>query len=126
MGTFASGSSSTPTTPYEVDVGSITNTACTTNTLYNPGQITGNMICARESGKDACQGSKYLNFYICFIVISRRFWWYFDDQGEQLLLSDRSGVLGYWMWTEQCSGCLNQGYQPARMDQSADQGEHLP
>merc|ERR1719244_315914 len=55
-GTFQSGGSSTPNTPYEVDVDTISNTACTTNTLYNPGEITSNMICARRSGKDACQG----------------------------------------------------------------------
>merc|ERR1719233_842514 len=47
-GTFQSGGSSSPSTPYEVDVETITNTACTTNTLYNPGRITSNMICARR------------------------------------------------------------------------------
>merc|ERR1719341_2363639 len=77
-GTFSSGSSSTPNTPFEVDVDSITNIACTTNTLYNnPGQITSNMICARESGKDACQGdsggplmTKESNFFSLIGVVS--------------------------------------------------------
>jgi len=55
-GTFSYGSSSAPTIPYEVDLDSISNTACTTNTQYNPGMITSNMICAREPGKDSCQG----------------------------------------------------------------------
>ena len=55
-GTFQSGGNTSPNTPYEADVDTITNTACTTNTLYNPGEITTNMICARRSGKDACQG----------------------------------------------------------------------
>lgn len=76
-GTFSSGSSSSPTIPYEVDVNSITNTACTTNTLYNTGEITSNMICARESGKDACQGdsggplmTKENNFFSLIGVVS--------------------------------------------------------
>ena len=55
-GTFQSGGNTSPDTPYEADVDTITNTACTTNTLYNPGEITSNMICASRSGKDACQG----------------------------------------------------------------------
>jgi len=55
-GTFSSGSSSTPNTLYEVDVKTISNSACTTNTQYGSGDVTSNMICAKESGKDACQG----------------------------------------------------------------------
>jgi len=76
-GTFFSGSSSVPTTPYEVDVSTITNTACTTNTLYSSGEITSNMICAREAGKDACQGdsggplmTKESNFFSLVGVVS--------------------------------------------------------
>merc|ERR1712215_567094 len=55
-GLRTSGSNNLPNVPYEVDVDTITNTACTTNTLYSPSNVTANMICARESGKDACQG----------------------------------------------------------------------
>jgi len=55
-GKFRYGGSTTPNTPYQVDVDTITNTACTTNTLYDPGMITSNMICARRSGKNSCQG----------------------------------------------------------------------
>jgi len=55
-GTFSSGGGSTPDTLYEVDVDTITNTACTTGTQYTSGEITSNMICAKRAGKDACQG----------------------------------------------------------------------
>ena len=43
-------------TPNKVDVNTMTNSACTSNTAYQPGQITSNMICAALPGKDACQG----------------------------------------------------------------------
>ena len=115
-GTISSGSSSSPNTPYEVDVSTITNTACTTNTLYNPGEITGNMICAREAGKDSCQGLVILLEHIYLVYIFRRFRWSFDHQGEQLLLSDRSCFLGYWMCSVECSGCLLKGDQSTGMD----------
>ena len=38
----------------EVDVTTITNTAC--NDAYGDGEITDSMVCARDDGKDACQG----------------------------------------------------------------------
>ena len=38
----------------EVNVTTMTNTAC--NGDYGAGAITGSMICAADSGKDACQG----------------------------------------------------------------------
>ena len=45
-----------PFIPHEVDVDTITNTACTTDTSYAKDEITDNMLCARRSGKDSCQG----------------------------------------------------------------------
>ena len=55
-GKLISGGNFSPKTLYEVDVDTITNSACTTGTLYKPGRITSNMICARRAGKDSCQG----------------------------------------------------------------------
>ena len=45
--------SSGPTTDllHMVGVRSLSNSQCTTGTLYQPGQITNNMICAAASGK---------------------------------------------------------------------------
>jgi len=40
----------------EVNVNTMTNSQCTTNTDYNPGEVTSTMICARAPGKDACSG----------------------------------------------------------------------
>merc|ERR1711872_51206 len=54
-GATSSGGSRTMT-PQEADVDTITNSVCTTNTLYSSNDITTNMLCARRSGKDACQG----------------------------------------------------------------------
>merc|ERR1719309_147244 len=75
-GTTSSGGSTT-TTPQEVDVDTITNSACTTNTLYSSNDITTNMLCARRSGKDACQGdsggplmTKESNFFSVIGVVS--------------------------------------------------------
>jgi len=45
-----------PSVLYEVDLTTLTNDQCTTNTLYQPSDITANMICARSPGKDSCQG----------------------------------------------------------------------
>jgi hypothetical protein len=45
-----------PSILYEVDLMTITNTQCTTNTQYNTADITPAMICARRPGKDSCQG----------------------------------------------------------------------
>ena len=45
-----------PSTLYEVDLMTITNTQCTTNTQYKMEDITPAMICARRPGKDSCQG----------------------------------------------------------------------
>jgi hypothetical protein len=45
-----------PSTLYEVDLMTITNTQCTTNTQYTTADITPAMICARRPGKDSCQG----------------------------------------------------------------------
>jgi len=82
-GTLVSGGSTTPDTPYEADVDTITNTACTSNTLYNPGEITSNMICARRTGKDACQG----------------------DSGGPLITKDRGSfsVIGVVSWGIGCA-----------------------
>ena len=51
-GTLSSGGSQ-PQQLMEVDVSTITNTAC--NAAYR-GAVTASMICAAEQGKDACQG----------------------------------------------------------------------
>jgi secreted trypsin-like serine protease len=40
----------------EVEVTTMTNSACSSGTLYDPSWITDNMICAADDGKDACQG----------------------------------------------------------------------
>ena len=45
-----------PYTPYEVDLDTMNNTACTTNTRYSTGMITNNMICASRPGKSSCMG----------------------------------------------------------------------
>jgi len=44
-----------PDIPHEVDVNTMTNIDCT-RTSYQKGDITSNMICAANSGKDSCQG----------------------------------------------------------------------
>ena len=42
---------------HQVDVNTMTNAQCsTTPNVYNPSQITSNMICAADTGKDSCQG----------------------------------------------------------------------
>ena len=41
----------------QVDVNTMTNVQCSTApNVYNPSQITSNMICAADTGKDSCQG----------------------------------------------------------------------
>ena len=41
----------------QVDVNTMTNAQCSTApNVYNPSQITSNMICAADTGKDSCQG----------------------------------------------------------------------
>jgi len=40
----------------EAEVTILTNKQCTTNTQYEPFQITDDMICAAKPGKDSCQG----------------------------------------------------------------------
>ena len=126
-GTLASGSNQIPRTLFEVDVDTITNTACTTNTLYSSGDITGNMICARRSGKDSCQGwNVFLNPFFLTLWITRRLWRPFDHQGEQLLLLDRSRFLGGWLCPVQCSWCLLQGHKSVGLDWRTDWGDYLP
>ena len=111
-GTFSSGSSSTPNTLYEVDVKTISNSACTTNTQYGSGDVTGNMICAKESGKDACQGLRICIEHFRIFLILRRLWRSSDHQGgQQLLLHYWSRFLGYWLCSARCSWCLLQGHK---------------
>ena len=45
-----------PDVLYKVGLFTITNSMCTTNTLYSSSDITSSMICARKTGKDSCQG----------------------------------------------------------------------
>ena len=45
-----------PDVLHKVGVSTITNTQCTTNTLYSPSDLTTSMLCARGDGKDSCQG----------------------------------------------------------------------
>ena len=55
-GTFTQGSDPTTNIPYEVDVDTMNNAACSelyTNLAWT---ITGSMICAARPGKDSCQG----------------------------------------------------------------------
>jgi len=52
-GTLSFGGSQ-PQQLMEVDVSTLTNTAC--NVAYGAGAITSSMICAAQEGKDACQG----------------------------------------------------------------------
>ena len=41
----------------QVNVNTMTNTQCSaSDTLYSTSQITSNMICAEDTGKDSCQG----------------------------------------------------------------------
>ena len=42
---------------FQVDVNTMTNGQCSSSpNLYTPAQITPNMICAADTGKDSCQG----------------------------------------------------------------------
>ena len=42
---------------FKVDVNTMTNAKCSgSDTAYSPSDITENMICAAETGKDSCQG----------------------------------------------------------------------
>ena len=42
--------------PYQVDVNTMTNAQCSgSDTAYSASDITANMICARDTGKDSCQ-----------------------------------------------------------------------
>jgi len=54
-GTLSSGGSQ-PNVLYEVNVDTMTNAACTSGTSYSSSEITSNMICASNPGKDSCQG----------------------------------------------------------------------
>ena len=45
-----------PDIPHEVDVDTMTNTDCNGPNYSYRGEITSNMICAKETGKDSCQG----------------------------------------------------------------------
>ena len=42
---------------HQVDVNTMTNAQCSkAPNVYTPAQITSNMICAADTGKDSCQG----------------------------------------------------------------------
>jgi len=47
---------SQPNILQKVNVNTMSNTQCTTNTVYSASEITSNMICAADAGKDSCQG----------------------------------------------------------------------
>ena len=55
-GLLSFNSSSQVNVPHVVELDTLTNSACTTNTPYQRKQITKNMICATRPDKDACQG----------------------------------------------------------------------
>jgi len=81
-GRFGSGLSQ-PDVPYEVDVDTINNTACITSSKYISDYITGNMICAKRTGKDSCQ----------------------DDSGGPLVTKDPTSfsVIGVVSWGFGCA-----------------------
>ena len=82
----------------EVDVTTMSNAEC--NKAYGDGEITKNMICAKGSGKDSCQGDsggKIIAVYMSTIfktiicrAVNIKEWW-------RLLHSDRHCVLGLWV-----------------------------
>merc|ERR1719347_2401704 len=73
-----------PDVPYEVDVDTINNTACITDTVYRSEYITGDMMCAKRSGKDSCQ----------------------DDSGGPLITKNPTSfsVIGVVSWGFGCAG----------------------
>jgi hypothetical protein len=76
----------------------LTNSACTTKTLYKRKQITKNMICAMRPGKGACQGKTMLFEHFYFYSDLRGFWWAFASKRKtQLFLPGMGGVLGLWV-----------------------------
>jgi trypsin len=54
-GTTSSGGSSSDNLLH-AEVSYVTTSECTSDYGYNNGSITGNMMCARDDGKDSCQG----------------------------------------------------------------------
>ena len=99
-GTFQAGGSTTPKIPYEVDVDTMTNTACGgSNFLYQPSDLSSNMICAGRDGKDACQGwqiSALLCLTNCF---------YLGDSGGPLMTNEGKffSVIGVVSWGRGCA-----------------------
>ena len=68
-----------------VEVSYVTTSECTSTYSYNNGDITGNMMCATDGGKDSCQG----------------------DSGGPLYDKDIKALVGVVSWG---IGCANKNY----------------
>ena len=106
--------SSRPDRLMEVNVTVIDNTEC--NEAYANEAITNSMICARDEGKDSCQGDsggKVILYYLYYSPLHRSHdnhggWWF--------LLTDRCGVLGLWLCKPSLPRGVCQGYTGSALD----------
>ena len=104
-GTFQQGSDPTTNIPYEVDVDTMNNAACTDLYLLTYGLITGSMICAARPGNGFCQGYKghFLLHEICCF--------YLGDSGGPLMAKEGNffSVIGIVSFLRGCALAGNPG-----------------
>ena len=126
-------SSSGPTTEvlHRVGVRTLTNSQCTTGTLYQPDQITSNMICAAASGKVFfIELQQHTNTYSNLGLVSGRLRRSSDLPGGRwpILLPGRNRFLGRGLCSLQRSGGLQSGDGSLGLDQQCGyslEGGHL-
>ena len=116
---------------HKVGVRSLTNSQCTTGTLYQPDQITDNMICAAASGKVVfLYWGAASHHSIPTGLLPGRLRRSSDLPGGrgQILLPGGSCLLGCWLCSGHGSGGLQSGHGSLGLDQHCGNilgGKHL-